>query len=240
MVRVIRRQPMLRPVSHGHLHAPHALTEPPEDAPTRPARGERRLELVAVVLLALTTLVTAWCGYQAARWSGEQSQNYARASTMRIEAQQAFTQAGQLRIDDLLYFNEWLDAHQRGDPQLATIYRRRFRPVFVPAFEAWIAQQPFTNPNAIPGPLYMPQYKPPELARGAQLDATANELFMAGTEAKSTDDRYIFTTLFLAAVLFFAGISLRLDWRPLRMFVLGLALVLLVGATAFMISLPVA
>jgi hypothetical protein len=43
------------------------------------------------LLLAVTTLVTAWCGYQAARWSGEQSQNYARASTARIRSQEAAT-----------------------------------------------------------------------------------------------------------------------------------------------------
>ena len=227
-------------MSHGHVHVPHALTEPPEDAPAPPPSRERRLELLAVVLLAVTTLATAWCGYQAARWSGDQSQNYARASTARIGAQAAATQAGQLRIDDLLYFNGWLDAHEQGDTALETIYRRRFRSEFIPAFEAWIAQQPFTNPDAIAGPLYMPQYRPPELVRSAQLDAAADELYTAATDAKSTDDRYILTTVFLAAVLFFAGISLRLDWQPLRLFVLGLATVLLLGATGFMISLPVA
>jgi hypothetical protein len=201
---------------------------------------ERRLELGAVLLLALTTLATAWCGYQAARWSGEQSQHYARASTTRIKSQQAATRAGQLRIDDLLYFNGWLDAREAGDTRLAAIYRARFRPEFVPAFRAWLAQRPFTNPQAIPGPLYMPQYRPTELARAATLDAAADKLYQDGTAAKSTGDKYILSTVFFAAVLFFAGISLRLDWRPLRIAVLGMALALLIGGTAFVLTLPVA
>jgi hypothetical protein len=46
------------------------------------------LELGAVPLMSVTTLATAWSGYEAARWSGEQSQNYARASATRIKAQQ--------------------------------------------------------------------------------------------------------------------------------------------------------
>ena len=46
--------------------------------------------------------------------------------------------------------------------------------------------------------------------------------------------------MFFAGVLFFAGTSLRLDWRPLRLAVLGLALVLLVGGVAFVFTLPVA
>ena len=55
---------------HVHVHAPHELTEGhnEDDAAHRPARTERMLELGAVLLLSLTTLATAWSGYQAARW----------------------------------------------------------------------------------------------------------------------------------------------------------------------------
>jgi hypothetical protein len=227
-------------VGHVHAHLPHELSEGSEGSTAPPDRFERRLELGAVLLLALTTLVTAWCGYQAARWSGEQSQHYARASATRVKAAQAATNAGQLRIDDLLYFNEWLDARRSGDERLAEIYRRRFRPEFVPAFDAWLAQKPFSNPDAIPGPLYMPEYRPADVARSAKLDAAADELYQDGTQAKSTDDRYILATVFFAAVLFFAGISLRLDWRPLRVAVLGMACTLLVGGIGFVLTLPVA
>ncbi len=193
-----------------------------------------------MLLLALTTLATAWCGYQATRWSGEQSQHFARASATRIKAQQAGTRAGQLRIDDLLYFNGWLDARLTGDRRLEAIYRRRFRPEFVPAFRAWLAQRPFTSPRAIPGPLYVPQYRSADLVRSARLDAAADELYEQGTQAKTNDDRYVLATVFFAAVLFFAGISLRLDWWPLRVAILGMALALLVGGTVFVLTLPVA
>jgi hypothetical protein len=204
------------------------------------SRIERLLELGAVLLLSLTTVATAWSGYQAARWSGEQSQHYARASAVRIKAQQQNTAAGQLRIDDLLYFNEWLNADRRGDAQLAALYVRRFRPEFLPAFRAWLAQKPFANPDAIAGPLYMPQYRLAAAATGRRLDGEADVLYAEGTNAKSNDDRYILSTVFFAAVLFFAGISLRLMWRPLRVFVLGLAAVMLFGGLAFVATLPVA
>jgi hypothetical protein len=228
-------------VAHVHVHAPHELSEPAESSgPDRPARGERLLELGSVLLLSLTTLATAWSGYQAARWSGEQSQGYAKASATRIKAQQRSTRAGQLRIDDLLYFDGWLNARQSGNHRLEAIYRRRFRPEFVPAFNAWLAQRPFTNPRATPGPLYVRQYKPPELAQAAALDAQADRLYRDGTDAKANDDHYILSTVFFAAVLFFAGISLRLDWRPLRVAVLGLGGGLLLGGLAFVLTLPVA
>jgi hypothetical protein len=228
-------------MAHVHVHTPHELAESHENgAAEPPARSERLLELGAVLLLSLTTLATAWSGYQAARWSGEQSQHYARASATRIKAQQQATAAGQRRIDDLLYFNGWLDAREAGNQQLAAIYHQRFRPEFIPAFDAWIAQHPFTNPRAIPGPLYMPQYKPAELARSLALDGTADELYLEGTESKANDDHYILSTVFFAAVLFFAGISLRLDWRPLRIIVLGLAAAMLLAGGVFVLTLPVA
>ena len=222
---------------HVHVHAPHELTEPQGHG--GPDRSERVLELYAILLLALTTLATAWSGYQAARWSGEQSQSFARASTMRIKAQAQSTLAGQLRIDDLVMFNSWLDAREAGDRELAAIYRRRFRPEFVPAFEAWTAQRPFTNRSSVPGPLYMPEYRLAETARAAELDGRADELYREGTSAKTNDDHYILSTLFFAAVLFFAGISLRLDWRPLRYAVLGMASVLLLAGVGYLLTLPV-
>ena len=198
------------------------------------------LELFAILLLSVTTLATAWSGYQAARWSGEQAQNFARASTMRIKSQAQSTLAGQLRIDDLVLFNGWLDAREIGNTELAGIYRRRFRPAFVPAFEAWTALRPFTNPTQVPSPLYMPEYRLAETARSTELDAQADELYREGTDAKTNDDRYILSTLFFAAVLFFAGISLRLWWRPLRYVVLGMATVLLLAGVTYVLTLPVA
>jgi hypothetical protein len=228
-------------MGHVHVHAPHELTDGSAHGDAaRPQRVERRLELVAVMILAVTTVATAWSGYQAARWSGEQSESFAQASAARVKAGQQTTQAGQLRIDDLIGFEGWLQARQAGDRDLATLYERRFRPEFRPAFEAWLAQRPFSRPPPIPGPQYMPEYRPAADARAAAFDRDADARFKAGTEAKSNDDRYILSTVFFAAVLFFAGISLRLDWRPLRLAVLAMAGALLLGGIVFVVSLPTA
>jgi hypothetical protein len=223
-------------MEHVHVHPPHELVERHAD----PVCLERRLELGAVLLLAIATLATAWCGYQAARWSGDLSTQLSASAATRMQAVEASTRAGQHRIDDLLYFNRWLDARRTGDAELADLYRRRFRPEFVPAFEAWVAQRPFSNPDAIAGPLYMPQYGSADQERSAELHAAADEHHEHLTKAKVTADNYILATVFMAAVLFFAGISLRLDWRPLQIAVLGMACALLVGGGSFVLSLPLA
>ena len=50
---------------------------------------DARLELLATMLLALATVATAWSGYQASRWNGEQAKAVSRANAMRIESAKA-------------------------------------------------------------------------------------------------------------------------------------------------------
>jgi hypothetical protein len=229
-------------VPHREIHVPEELAEGPaanrHDVPG--SRAEHRLELGSVLVLSLAVLATAWSGYHAARWSGEQSQLYTRASELRVKSAEHATLAGQARIDDLLYFDGWLDAYAAGDERLAAIYRRRFRPEFVPAYRAWRAQRPFSNRRAIPGPLYMPEYRLAASARAAELDAEAEQLYREGVEAKKHDDAYILSTVFFAAVLFFASVSMRLEWWRLRVAVFGLGTVMLVVGVVWVANQPIA
>ena len=224
---------------HVHAHAPHELTEPPEHEP-KVSRSERILEFAAVLLLSLATLATAWSGYQAALFAGKQSQRYAQASSLRIHSQNQATVAGQFRIEDQLLFNRWLDARQSGDQVLERMYQRRFRARFVPAFNAWIAEHPFTNPRAEPSPLYEPEYHPAQVKRAIALDRAADIRYEEGTAAKESEDKYILSTVFFAAVLFFSGISLRLDWRPLRIAILSFGTAMLLGGLIFVFTLGTA
>ena len=82
---------------------------------------------------------------------------------------------------------------------------RRFRPGFSVAFNAWRATNPETNPNAPPGPTYMPQYRQPELARAQRSTRRRTQAFAAGEGAGETSDKYVRTTVFLASVLFISA-----------------------------------
>jgi hypothetical protein len=53
-----------RAVGHVRVHQPHELSDESAEADDRPARTERVLEDVAVLLMSVTTLATAWSGYQ--------------------------------------------------------------------------------------------------------------------------------------------------------------------------------
>ena len=230
-------------MSHVHLHAPHELSEPPEQASpdeTGPSRTERWLELGAILLLSLATLATAWSGYQAARWSGVQSQRYSQASALRVRADEETTSGGQIHLADLVLVNGWFNAIETGNQKLAADYRRRFRPAFQPVFAAWLALHPLTNRRAPPGPTYMPQYKPAPFTAAAVSSAHADRVFAEGSEAKTNDDDHILATVFFAAVLFLAAVSMRVEWLRLRIAVLSFGTIVFVGALVFVLTLPTA
>jgi hypothetical protein len=211
---------------HVHVHAPHELSEPGEAVSNR----ERTLEIIAALMMSIATLGIAWSGYQAARWSGEQSALYTEAGAARSLANRASILASQDRLQDLTNFNRWLELSTGGDTELSNLYERRFREEFRPAFTAWIAQDPLNNPQAIASPLLMPEYQPAEKRKSEALEVTATRKFEQGREANERADSYVFITVFFAAVLFFAGMSLRFAWPGLRLAVLGFGgLLLLYG-----------
>ncbi len=57
-----------------------------ESPPKHHTRWDELIEVVEVVVLALVAIATAWSGYQAAKWDGQQSVLYGTASTDRFEA----------------------------------------------------------------------------------------------------------------------------------------------------------
>jgi hypothetical protein len=220
---------------HVHVHAPHELTEEPHAVSGR----ERILEFIAVFLLSIATVCIAWSGYQAAKWSGHQARHYAEASTARALANRASTLGGQERIQDLLNFNRWLEVSSNNNDELAQLYRRRFRAEFVPAFTAWFAQDPISNKSAIASPLLMPEYKLANFEKADELEHLGDVRFEEAKEATENADNYIFATVFFAAVLFFAGISMRFQWYAMRLTVLIMSAVFLTYGIIHIATLPV-
>jgi ABC-type transporter MlaC component len=118
-------------------------------------RRRHRVELLATILLAVAAVATAWSTYQSTQWRGQQAADNSKAPAARIQSSQASTRAGQLTQVDIATFTQWVDAYVAGNTALADFYRKRLRPEFQPAFEAWLATDPLTNANAPATPFAM-------------------------------------------------------------------------------------
>jgi hypothetical protein len=199
---------------------------------------DRWLSIVEALLLSLVAVLAAYSGYAAAKWGTESSVTLARASAERTKANRADTEGIVTRALDSASFNAWFTAFTAGDANDERLAEKRMRPGYRPAFNAWLATDPAHNPNAPPGPAYMPQYVIPQEAAEKAYDARADAAFASGSEAGETADKYIRATVFLATVLFLVGISGHFRIRQARMGLIGAGSLLLAFALIQLLGLP--
>lgn len=203
------------------------------------SRKEKSAEIIATVFLSIAAFAAAWCGYQASVWNGIQSSKYVEASALRTQATQAHLEANQDRLADLGVFENYIDAAQQGDSELAQFYRERARDELAPAFEAWLATNPLENSDAPPNPLAMPEYELSADKEAKKLGDEAQAKFEDGERAKKVSDTYVFTTIFFASVLFLAAIAERLEFFGLRIGLISVAGVALIAGLIVTFMQPV-
>jgi hypothetical protein len=200
--------------------------------------GQAMLEIAEALVLAVVAIATAWSGYQAALWTGHQSELYGQASKLRVQAEGAATYANQERLYNASTVVEWLKAEDQGNKKLSALFERRLLPEFRPAFEAWKRTDPVNNPNAPAGPQLMAEYRSSKTEAAAKLNTQATKVFDEGTRTRELADQYVRATVMLATVLLLIGISQRFKIRGVRVGLLLTAMILLCFPVYHILTLP--
>lgn len=201
-------------------------------------RSHRILEIVEVFLLAVVAIATAWSGFQAAKWDGEQSRLYGLATDARFQAEELDSLATSELTADGSLMTAWLEAKDAGDVELQALLEKRMTPAYRRAFEAWLRTDPFVNSDAPSGPAKMPEYENPFRAQAKKVNDRAQTSFDEGTTARGHGEKYIRDTVLLAMVLFLAAIAQRFKDPLLRGVLNGLGLIVLLVALVSLFSLP--
>jgi hypothetical protein len=197
------------------------------------------VEVAAAVLLAFAAVATAWSSYQATRWNGEQAKTSGKVNKTRIEAARASGLANAQQQVDVATFMQWVDSYARGETELVTFYRQRFRPEFKPAFNAWIATKPLTTKGAPRTPFVMPEYRLAAKVQADRLDATAEVLSAQVRKNIQRGSNYVLGVVLFAVALFFAGMSTKLTAPGLRKAMLAVGYVIFLGAAVWIATSPV-
>jgi hypothetical protein len=205
-----------------------------------PEKHGKWLEIAAAIVLAMASLLTAWSSYQAARWSRVQALQSASVVAKLLESTRLSNLGGQDSLIDLITFTNWLQAYSTDNQPLADFYRNRFRKEFKPAFEAWVALKPTTNPDAPSSPFVMPEYKPARQQQANDLQSEAGEIQKQVRAASDNAGYYVRNTLFLASALFFVGISRMFSQPKVRVTIQVIALLLLLVGLYNVIFGPIA
>jgi hypothetical protein len=208
----------------------------------KPAELPRRkwIEPVVAVLMALTTLCTAWCSYQSAAWTRRSNRLMNEYNALERRAALIDVQGNQALIVHSSMFMQLIAAQHAGNEKLASFYAERFPPDVRKAYDAWLAQKPFENPAADPHPFVPNLYK----VRGAEEAATARaESAQRVTEARAAGNRsgqFLANTVLFATVLFFAGTAGKFEQTRVRHSAAVFALAVFAFAAVRMLLMPAA
>lgn len=210
------------------------------DGRTPADRREYRWNLLSAIVLSLATLAAAWAGFQAAAWNSVYSNESRTATGERFEAARQAALGDRQLISDVMIFSTWLQAEVEEDQELATEIQARFRPHFVPVFEAWL-KQPVPEGARLPDgtPFDLPEYVLPSQAATQAANDRASAALDAADEAGAASSRYVLISVLFASVLFLAGIASKLDHPRMAHAVVAIAALALLAALWLMFTSPI-
>jgi hypothetical protein len=212
----------------------------PETAAAPKTAAKARLESVALLLLSLATVGTAWCSYQATTWgaAAQRLSNQSIAASRQAAVDQLH--AAQNGMLDVMLFSEYINARSGSNEALARFYSDRFRGEARAAFDRWLKTHPFENPDAPRHPFVGELYQPKLLADAAGAEDAAAGLAKQAGESGRISRAYVLVTVLLATALFCGGSATKFDTARGRRTVLWLGLAAFVGAIVRLASLSIA
>jgi hypothetical protein len=211
------------------------VADAPEELPKR-----KWIEPVVAVLMALTTICTAWCSYESATWTRQSNRLMNESNALERRAAQIEVQGNQALIVHTAMFMELLAAQHAGNEQLASFYAERFPPDVKKAYEAWLAQKPFENRAADAHPFVPNLYKVRGTAEAAAARADAERRVTAARQAGNRSGQYLANTVLFATVLFFAGTAGKFEQPRVRLFATAFGVALFAFAVIRMLLMPAA
>jgi hypothetical protein len=192
------------------------------------------------VLMALTTLCTAWCSYKSAAWTRRSNGLMNESNTLERRAALLDVQGSQALIIHASMFMQLLAAQHAGDEKLASFYAERFPPDVKKAYEAWLAQKPFENRAADAHPFVPNLYEVRGTADAAAARADSVRRVTEAREAGNRSGQYLANTVLFATVLFFAGTAGKFEQARVRLFAATFGVALFAFAVIRMLLMPAA
>jgi len=213
-------------------------SDPPTASDREPAERKKWVEPVAALLMALATLCTAWCSFESAAWTRKSNRLMNEFNALERKAGVLTVQGMQQATIHTGMFMQALAAHQAGNDKLVNFYVERFPPELRKAYDAWLAQKPFENPNADPHPFVPRLYETPGTRKAAEASAKAANSQQRAGVAGSVSGQYLANTVLFAAVLFFANAASRFKQRRVRVVAFAFAVAVFLFALVRTAMLP--
>jgi hypothetical protein len=201
--------------------------------------ASRLIETWSAILLSVTVILTAWSAFESSKWSGAMSIAFSQASSSRIEASMAATEAAAARQVDISIYSLWLQMKAARNEPAAGYVEKRFTSWFRPSFDQWVAQGGAERAQNAPlSPFALPSYVPPGTREQATLNARADARTQEALRNNQRGDNYTILSVLFAIVLFFAAMATRFVNRRLQAGMLLFASVAFLVGVGFLLAFP--
>lgn len=218
-----------------------------EAAPKKGGISEAKLEIIIAILLGVTAILMAWAGWISSLHSGNQSTNYTQSNNLSAMGNSMYNEAAQYYMQDMLLWNQIYDyafdaeiANMKGETdeadmiyaKIETLMNDNCTEEFYEAIE-WAWDQDYdATPFDKEG--YVDSY----FAEANAVLDEADALLEQGKTDNANGDAYGLVSVIYSVVLFLLGIVGIFKKIPNRVVITIFAVVLLVFATIFMLTIP--
>jgi len=218
------------------------MSEATEAAEAKADKTQERLawlELFAVLLMALTAVLTAWSAFEASKWGGVMSIRFNEGGAARTESIRASNEANRQITIDVSLFTNYVDAFAQGETELATFYQDRFPDRLAVANDAWLATKPLQTADAPASPFEMKEYVLTASVKADALERKAEQKAKAARQANQRGDNYTITSVLFATVLLLAALSSKVRGEKTAILLVAMATVLFISAFVVIATYPV-
>lgn len=205
------------------------------------------LEILVVVLLGLTALLTAWATWIGSLHGGNQATNYAKSSNMAADGNARWNQAAQELTSDMQLWNtiselriEYAFAAEKNDAaemeriewKLNQIYTDNVSDNLQEAMDWADEQEEYASPFEMEG--YVESY----FADAQSVLDEAQATLEQGQLDNAHGDAFGLVTVIYSIVLFMLGIAGSFKNTTNRMVIIAIGIVGMVAASIYMLTLP--
>ena len=218
-----------------------------EAAPKKGGISEAKLEIIIAILLGVTAILMAWAGWISSLHGGNQATNYTQSNNLSAMGNSMYNEAAQYYMQDMLLWNQIYDyafdaeiANMKGETdeadmiyaKIETLMNDNCTDEFYDAIEwAWDQDWDAT-------PFDKEGYVDSYFAEANAVLDEADALLEQGKTDNANGDAYGLVSVIYSVVLFLLGIVGIFKKIPNRVVITIFAVVLLVIATIFMLTIP--
>ena len=212
---------------------------------------EELLELIVVIMLGITALLTAWATWIGSLHGGNQATNYTRSNNLASEGNSEYVAAIQVIMQDTMAYNDvyrmmvdQVYAEESGDSQeyeklehmIDQYVTANFSPELLDAF-VWAVEQSDATGETV-SPFEMEGFEDSYYETAIELLAQSEEALEQGSQDNTNGDAYGLVTVIYSVVLFLLGIVGTFKGMKNRVALICISGAAFLIATIYMFTIP--